>query len=119
DGGLTPEIARAVCQRIEGAAVLDGWIASLGSQYVLGLKAENCRTGDSLAAEQAQATTKEQVLAAMDRVAANLRSKLGESLSTVREFDTPIEEGTTPSLETLPAHRLGRKTLVTKGAKAR
>jgi eukaryotic-like serine/threonine-protein kinase len=118
DARLTPEIARGLCQRIEGTAVLDGWIASLGSQYVLGLKAENCRTGDSLAAEQAQATTKEQVLAAMDRVAANLRSKLGESLSTVRKFDTPIEEATTPSLEALQAYSLGRKTLVTKGENA-
>jgi predicted Zn-dependent protease/predicted Ser/Thr protein kinase len=115
---LTPEIARDLCQRTESAAVLDGSIASLGSQYVLGLKAENCRTGDSLAGEQARVTGKEQVLAAMDKAAANLRSKLGESLSTVRKFDTPIEQATTPSLEALQAYSLGRKTLAAKGDNA-
>jgi eukaryotic-like serine/threonine-protein kinase len=118
DARLTPEIARELCQRADGAAVLDGSIASLGSQYVLGLKAENCRTGDSLAGEQERATGKEQVLAAMDKAAANLRSKLGESLSTVQKFDTPIEQATTPSLEALQAYSLGRKTLATKGDNA-
>jgi serine/threonine protein kinase/predicted Zn-dependent protease len=111
DARLTPEIAQDLCQRTAGAAVLNGSIASLGSQYVLGLKAANCRTGDSLAEQQARATGKEQVLAAMDKAAANLRSKLGESLSTVQKFDTPIEQATTPSLEALQAYSLGRKTL--------
>jgi Flp pilus assembly protein TadD len=118
DARLTPEIARDLCQRTEGAAVLDGSIASLGSQYVLGLKAENCRTGDSLAGEQARATGKEQVLAAMDKAAANLRAKLGESLSTVQKFDTPIEQATTPSLEALQAYSLGRQALAAKGDNA-
>jgi serine/threonine protein kinase/predicted Zn-dependent protease len=108
---LTPEIAQDLCRRTAGTAVLNGSIASLGSQYVLGLKAANCRTGDSLAEQQARATGKEQVLAAMDKAAANLRSKLGESLSTVQKFDTPIEQATTPSLEALQAYSLGRKTL--------
>jgi serine/threonine protein kinase/predicted Zn-dependent protease len=111
DARLTPEIARDLCQRTGGTAVLDGSIARLGAQYVLGLKAENCRTGDPLAGEQARAIGKEQVLAAMDKAAANLRSKLGESLSTVQKFDTPIEQATTPSLEALQAYSLGRKTL--------
>ncbi|MFY9530274.1 MAG: protein kinase, partial [Candidatus Acidiferrales bacterium] len=118
DVRLTPEIARDLCQRTEGAAVLDGSIVSLSSQYVLGLKAVNCRTGDSLAEEQARATGKEEVLAAMDKAAANLRSKLGESLSTVQKFDTPIEQATTPSLEALQAYSLGRKTLGAKGDNA-
>jgi eukaryotic-like serine/threonine-protein kinase len=118
DARLTPEIARDLCQRTEGAVVLDGSIASLGSQYVLGLNAENCHTGDSLAGEQARAAGKEQVLAAMDKAAANLRSKLGESLSTVQKFDTPIEQATTPSLEALQAYSLGRKTLAAKGDNA-
>ncbi len=111
DARLTPEIAQDLCQRTAGAAVLNGSIASLGSQYVLGLRAANCRTGDSLAEQQARATGKEQVLAAMDKAAANLRSKLGESLSTVQKFDTPIEQATTPSLDALQAYSLGRKTL--------
>jgi len=118
DARLTPEIARDLCQRTEGAAVLDGSIASLGNQYVLGLKAENCRTGDSLAGEQARATGKEQVLAAMDKAAASLRAKLGESLSTVQKFDTPIEQATTPSLEALQAYSLGRQALAAKGDNA-
>jgi tetratricopeptide (TPR) repeat protein len=118
DARLTPEIARDLCQRMGSAAVLDGSIANLGSQYVLGLKALNCRTGDSLAEEQARATGKEQVLGAMDKAAANLRSKLGESLSTVQKFDTPAEQATTPSLEALKAYSLGRKTMVGKGDNA-
>ena len=77
DVRLTPAIAREVCQRTGSAAVLDGSIASLGSQYVLGLKAVNCRTGDAVAEEQERASSKEQVLAAMDKAAANLRGKLG------------------------------------------
>jgi eukaryotic-like serine/threonine-protein kinase len=115
DARLTPEIARELCQRTQSAAVLDGSIATLGSQYVLGLKVVNCRTGDSVAEEQERATSKEQVLAAMDKGAVKLRKKLGESLSTVQKFDTPVEQATTPSLEALQAYSLGRKTKVGKG----
>ncbi len=115
DARLTPEIARDLCQRTQSAAVLDGSIARLGSQYVLGLKAVNCRTGDSLAQEQATADGKERVLKALGEAAANLRAKLGESLVTVQKLDTPIEQASTPSLEALQAYSLGRKTLVGKG----
>jgi Tfp pilus assembly protein PilF len=111
---LTPAIARELCQRTESAAVLDGSIASLGSQYVLGLKAVSCRTGDIVAEEQARASGKEQVLLAMDKAVAKLRGKLGESLSTVQKFDTPVEQATTPSLEALQAYSLGRKTMTGK-----
>jgi serine/threonine protein kinase/Flp pilus assembly protein TadD len=114
DARLTPAIARDLCHRTQSAAVLDGSIASLGSQYVLGLKAVNCRTGDALAEEQERATGKEQVLAAMDKAAVKLRVKLGESLSTVQKLDTPVEQATTPSLEALQAYSLGRKTHVGK-----
>jgi tetratricopeptide (TPR) repeat protein len=112
---LTPEIARDLCQRTQSTVVLDGSIAILGSQYVLGLKAVNCRTGDSLAQEQATADGKERVLKALGEAAAKLREKLGESLVTVRKLDTPIEQASTPSLEALQAYSLGRKTLVGKG----
>ncbi len=115
DARLTFEIAQELCQRTESAAVLDGSIASLGSQYVLGLKAVNCRTGDSLAQEQTTADGKERVLKALGESAAKLRAKLGESLSSVQKLDTPIEQATTPSLEALQAYSLGRKTLVGKG----
>src|SRR6266403_6057853 len=115
DARLTPPIGREICQRTESAGVLNGSIASLGSQYVLGIQAVNCRTGDSLAEEQATAEGKEQVLKAVGEAAAKLRNKLGESLSSVQKLDTPIEQATTPSLEALQAYSLGRKTLVGKG----
>jgi serine/threonine protein kinase len=83
DAKLTPEIARELCQRTASVAVLDGLISNLGSQYVLGLKAVDCHTGDSLAQEQATAESKERVLKALGETATKLREKLGESLSTV------------------------------------
>jgi eukaryotic-like serine/threonine-protein kinase len=110
DARLTPETARELCQRSGSAAVLGGSIANLGSQYVLGLKVVNCRTGDTLVEEQERATGKEEVLSALDKAASNLRRKLGESLSTVEKLDTPLEEATTPSLEALQAFSLGWKT---------
>jgi eukaryotic-like serine/threonine-protein kinase len=115
---LTPEIARELCQRTGSAAVLDGSIASLGSQYVLGIRATNCHTGDVLAEEQTTANSKEQALIALDGAATKLRSKLGESLSSVQKFDTPLEQATTPSLEALQAYSMGRKTMVGKGDSA-
>jgi serine/threonine protein kinase/predicted Zn-dependent protease len=111
---LTPQIARELCQRMESAAVLDGSIASLGNQFVLGLKAVNCRTGDALAQEQVTADGKERVLRALGEAGAKLRGKLGESLGTVQKFDTPVEQATTPSLEALQAYSLARKTMVGK-----
>jgi eukaryotic-like serine/threonine-protein kinase len=111
DARLTPEIAREICQRTTSTAVLDGSITSLGSQYVLGLRAVNCRTGDSLAREQATADGKEQVLKALGTTGSKLRAKLGESLSTVQKFDTPVEQATTPSLEALQAYSFGVRSL--------
>jgi tetratricopeptide (TPR) repeat protein/predicted Ser/Thr protein kinase len=108
DSRLTPEIARQICQRTGGAALLDGSIANLGSQYVLGLKAVSCRNGDSFAEEQVTADGKEQVLKALAEAAASLRTKLGESLGTVEKFNTPVEQVTTPPLEALHAYSLGR-----------
>jgi eukaryotic-like serine/threonine-protein kinase len=108
DARLTPDIARQLCQRTGSAAVLDSSIANLGSQYVLGLKAVNCRSGDSLAEEQVTADGKEQVLKALAEATTRLRTKLGESLGTVEKFNTPVEQVTTPSLEALQAYSLGR-----------
>jgi DNA-binding winged helix-turn-helix (wHTH) protein/Flp pilus assembly protein TadD len=112
---LTPKIASELCQRVESTAVLEGAIASLGSEYVLGLKAVNCRTGGSLAQEQGTAASKEKVLSVLDEAAVKLRAKLGESLSTVEKFATPIEQATTPSLEALKAFSLGEKWRFAKG----
>jgi tetratricopeptide (TPR) repeat protein len=97
---------------------LIGSIAGLGSQFVIGLKAMNCNTGDVLGAAQEQAGGKEAVLRALDAAAVRLRRKLGESLSSLQKFATPVEEATTPSLEALKAYSLGRKTGFTKGATA-
>ena len=104
DAPLTPAIAREVCERTGGAAVLEGSIASLGSQYVLGLRAWNCRTGDVLAEEQAQAARKENVLNALSQIARKFRARVGESLTTVDKYSTPLAEATTPSLEALKAY---------------
>jgi len=112
---LTPEVTREVCQRTGSKAMLTGSIAELGSQYVIGLKAVNCQSGDVLAEAQQQAAGKEGVLKALDSAAASLRSKLGESLSTVQEYATPLEDATTSSLEALKAYSLGRKTIYAKG----
>jgi tetratricopeptide (TPR) repeat protein/tRNA A-37 threonylcarbamoyl transferase component Bud32 len=112
---LTPEVTREVCQRTGSKAMLNGSIAGLGSQYVIGLKAVNCNTGDVLAEAQEQAAGKEAVLKALDAAAVSLRGKLGESLSTVQKYATPVEEATTPSLEALKAYSLGVKTEYAKG----
>jgi serine/threonine protein kinase/Flp pilus assembly protein TadD len=119
DTRLTPAIAREVCQRTQSTVLIDGSIASLATEYVLGLKAVNCRTGESLAAEQVVARSKEQVLPALDGAATKLRRKLGESLSSVQKLDTPLERATTSSLEALQAYSLGLKITVGKGDDAR
>jgi eukaryotic-like serine/threonine-protein kinase len=118
DVKLTPEIASELCQRTGSAAVLQGSIASLGSQYVLGIQATNCHTGDVLAEEQATAENKEEALKALGGAVTKLRAKLGESLNSVHRFDTSIEQATTPSLEALKAYSTGRKTMVGKGDSA-
>ena len=115
---LTPEVTREVCQRTSSKAMLTGSIAGLGSQYVIGLKAVNCNTGDVLAEAQEQAAGKEAVLKALDSAAVSLRSKLGESLNSVQKYDTPLAEATTPSLEALKAFSLGHKARLTKGDNA-
>ncbi len=103
DARLTPGLAREICERIASAAVLDGSIASLGTQYVLGLRATNCRSGEVLDEEQAQAARKEDVLNSLSQIASRLRTRLGESLATVEKYDTPLAEATTSSLEALKA----------------
>ena len=112
---LTPEVTREVCQRTGSKAMLTGSIAPLGSQFVVGLKALDCHTGDVLAEAQEQAASKEAVLKALDAAAVSLRGKLGESLSSVQQYATPVEEATTPSLEALQAYSLGSKTRATSG----
>ncbi len=115
---LTPELTHELCQRAGSKAYIAGSIASLGSQYVLGLKAVNCQSGDPLAEEQVTAATKEKVLDALGEAASKLRGELGESLATVQKFDVPLAEATTSSLEALKAYSLGRKAADEKGPAA-
>jgi serine/threonine protein kinase/tetratricopeptide (TPR) repeat protein len=115
---LTPDVARELCQRAGSKAYIAGSIASLGSQYVLGLRAVNCQNGDPLAEEQVTAATKEKVLGVLGEAASKLRGELGESLATLQRFDVPLEEATTSSLESLKAYSLGRKAYRDKGAAA-
>jgi serine/threonine protein kinase/tetratricopeptide (TPR) repeat protein len=110
DAKLTPEIARELCQRAGSAAVLDGSIVQIGAPYLLTLKALNCVSGESLASTEAQASDKNHVLDALGKTASEIRRKLGESLSTVQKFDTPLEQATTSSLEALKAYSLGVQT---------
>ena len=112
---LTPEVARELCQRAGSKAYFAGSIASLGSQYVLGLKAVNCQSGDPLAEEQVTAASKEKVLEALGEAASKLRGELGESLATVQKFDVPLAQATTSSLEALKAYSLGNKAQDEKG----
>jgi serine/threonine protein kinase/tetratricopeptide (TPR) repeat protein len=109
DARLTRDLARQVCQRNNGAAVLDGAISNIGNQYVIGLNALNCQSGATLVQQQVTANGKEQVLAALGRAASEIRRKLGESLASVRKFNAPLEDVTTPSLEALQAYTLGWK----------
>ncbi|HYR90388.1 MAG TPA: protein kinase [Terriglobia bacterium] len=115
DTALTGDVAKEICERAGGAAVLEGSIASLGSQYVLGLSAKNCRTGDILDDEQAQAAKKEDVLNALSQIANRFRERVGESLSTVEKHSTPLAEATTPSLDALKSYSAGWRALTATG----
>ena len=112
---LTPEVAREVCLRAGSKAYLSGAVGSLGSEYVLELKAVNCQSGDALAEEQVTAASKEKVLDALGQAASKVRGELGESLATVQKFDVPLAQATTPSLEALQAFTLARKASDEKG----
>ncbi len=109
DAPLTPETAREICERTGSAAVLEGSIARLGSEYVVGLRAEHCETGDVLDVEQVQAARKEDVLNALSQIAVKFRTRVGESLTTIQKHSTPLAEATTGSLDALKAYSEGLK----------
>jgi eukaryotic-like serine/threonine-protein kinase len=118
DARLTPGIARDLCERTGSAAVLDATIASLGSQYVVSLRAKDCRTGNVLVEEQVQAAKKEDVLNALGEIASKFRTRVGESLTTVQKYNTPLAEATTSSMEALKAYSAGWKVSWSKGSGA-
>jgi tetratricopeptide (TPR) repeat protein len=111
DARLVPEIARDLCLRVGSKAYIAGSITNLGNNYVIGLQAVNCSTGDLLAQQQVQETGKERVLDGLSRAAGKLRETLGESISSVRKFDIPLAQATTPSLEALRAFSIGDDAL--------
>lgn len=106
---LSYQTAREVCQRSQSTVVIAGSIAKLGSQYVIGLKAVNCNTGDALAEVQKRAASKEAVLKELDAATIDLRTRLGESLASLEKYSMPLEQVTTPSLEALQAFSMAQK----------
>jgi serine/threonine protein kinase/tetratricopeptide (TPR) repeat protein len=112
---LTLEVTRELCQRAGGNAYIAGSVASLGSEYVLALKAVNCESGDALAQEQVTAASKEKVLDALGKAASKLRVELGESLASIQKHDAPLEQVTTPSLEALQAYTVAMGTWRSQG----
>jgi serine/threonine protein kinase/tetratricopeptide (TPR) repeat protein len=111
---ITMDVGRELCLRTGSKALLGGAISSLGSHYLVDLNAVACSTGDSLAKEQAEATSKEDVLKALSRASSSLRAKLGESLPSVQKFDVPVEV-TTSSLEALKTYNMGMRIWREKG----
>jgi hypothetical protein len=104
---ISNDLAGELCQRSGSKAYVSGAIAALGSEYVIGLKAENCQIGATLAEEQVMVRSKAEVISALGKAASQLRQKLGESISTIRKFDVPLREATTDSLEALKECTIG------------
>jgi eukaryotic-like serine/threonine-protein kinase len=118
DAKLIPDIAQQICERTASAAVLEGSIATLGSQYVIGLRARNCNTGSILDQEQTVAARREDVLNSLSEITRKFRTRVGESLATVEKHSTPLASATTPSLEALKAYSTGMKVVVSSGNEA-
>jgi len=115
DARLTPDVVQQVCERTGSAAILEGSIASLGSEYILGLRAKNCNTGSVLDQEQIQVPRREDVPNSLSQIARKFRSRIGESLATVEKHSKPLEEATTSSLEALKAYTSAMKVDSTTG----
>src|SRR5260370_1306266 len=118
DARLTSAMAQQICERTASAAVMDGSIALVGSQYVLGLRAKNCNNGDILDQEQAVAAKREDVLNSLSQIGRKFRTRVGESLATVEKHSTPLVEATTTSLEALKAYSTGMKVNMSSGGRA-
>jgi len=112
---VTAEVAREVCQRAGARATVEGSIAQLGSNYVIGLGVHNCQTGESLARQQVQATSKEDVINQLGAAVKALRQNMGESLASIQKYDVPVTEATTSSLEALKAYGQGLRARATRG----
>ena len=115
---LTSDIAQQICERTASAAVLEGSIARIGSQYVLGLRAQNCNTGNILDQQQGVAAKREDVLNSLSEMSRKFRARVGESLATVERHSTPLAQATTPSLEALKAYSTANKVNLSSGSAA-
>ncbi len=118
DARLTPEFAQQICERTASAAVLEGSVVKVGSQYVLGLRARNCSTGSILDQEQIQVARGEDILNSLSQIARKFRTRVGESLATVERYSTPLAEASTPSLEALKVYSTGMKVNLSAGSAA-
>jgi DNA-binding winged helix-turn-helix (wHTH) protein/tetratricopeptide (TPR) repeat protein len=118
DQQVTPEVARELCLRTGSKAVVAGSIAAVGERYLIGLKATNCQTGDTLVSAEAEAENLNKVLPALQRAGNQLRTNLGESLASVKRFDQPLEEATTSSLDALQSLTQGRRIQLQGGGLA-
>jgi serine/threonine protein kinase/Flp pilus assembly protein TadD len=112
---VTPELGRELCRRAGGKAMLFGSISSIGRHYAIELKAENCENGDLLAEEQKEATSAEDVLSRLQDAGVSMRNQLGESLTSIKKYDVPLEQATTPSLAALQAYSVALKTRQSRG----
>ena len=115
DDRVTVPVARDICQREAVKAILSGTISSIGSNYVVSLEALNCRTGDTIARQQAEAATKEKVLQALGTAAKEIRGPLGETVTSIEHFNAPIEQATTSSLEAMKAYAMGDEKRAREG----
>jgi serine/threonine protein kinase/tetratricopeptide (TPR) repeat protein len=115
DAPLTPEIAQQICERTASAAVLEGSIVAVGGQYVLGLRAKSCSSGNTLDEEQTVAAKREDVLNSLSQIVRKFRTRIGESLATVEKHSTPLAEATTSSLEALKAYSTADKVNTSSG----
>src|SRR6516164_442557 len=115
DERLTHDVAGEVCVRADGKALLEGSISKIGTHYMIGVKAVNCQTGDTIASAQAEAAERNSVLKQLGNVGDELREKLGESLISVKRFDKPLDQVTTSSLDALQAYSIGRSMQAVKG----
>ena len=118
DQPVIGEVARELCLRTNGKAVVAGSIAAVGEHYLIELQATNCQTGDTLASAEAEAENLNKVLTALQQASNRLRTSLGESLASVRKFDQPLEEATTSSLDALQSFTQGRRIQVQGGGQA-
>lgn len=112
---VTPELGLELCQRAASKAMLVGSIANVGRHYVIELKAVNCENEEPLAEEQKEAKTQEEVLTKLHDAGVSMRSKLGESLASIKRYDTPLEQATTPSLAALEAYTEALKAIRSRG----